>query len=412
MINDLIIIGGGASGLAAAICAKDLGLDVLLLEGNDRLGKKILTTGNGRCNISNEFINLLNYHSDNSGFSNYVINNFSSNDTKNFFYSIGLPLCSLDNGKMFPLSLQASSVVDLLKLATEEKNIAIELNAKVKSVQNNKNFFSLFTNDDKVFKCKNLLICTGGNSYTSTGSDGSGYSLARALGHAIISPVPSLVQLKLNHSKLKALSGIKFEGSCEIFVDNSSMKKASGEILFTDYGISGPPILQISRIASKYSSTNKVLLKLDLFPQWNNDELKEFIENHWGTFSYRSIFNSLIGVLNKKLIPIFLKECGIDDIHKPVYDLTWKERNSILNNLKHWTFEVSGTNSFKNAQVTAGGVDTKEIDNKTLQSKIVKNLYFAGEILDVDGDCGGFNLHWAWASGYIAAKSISEFTNK
>lgn len=412
MINELIIIGGGASGLIAAISAKDLNIDVLLLEGNDRLGKKILTTGNGRCNITNESIDISNYHSDNSDFPNCIISNFSSNNTKNFFYSIGLPLCTLENGKMFPLSLQASSVVDLLKLTTEEKSIPIEFNTKVKSVQKNKEFFTLYTNNDSTFKCRNLLICTGGNSYTATGSDGVGYSIARSLGHNIIAPIPSLVQLKLNHSKLKALSGIKFEGSCEIFVDNTPMKKTYGEILFTDYGISGPPILQVSRIASKYNSNSEVILKLDLFPNLTYDELKEFIENHWGIFSYRSIFNSLIGLLNKKLIPIFLKECHVDDIHKPVYNMSWKERNIILNNLKYWTFKVSGTNSFRNAQVTAGGVDTTEINNETLESKLVKNLYFAGEILDVDGDCGGFNLQWAWASGYTASHSISHSLNK
>lgn len=404
MIKDLIIIGGGASGLVASIIAKDFNSNITLLEGTDRIGRKILTTGNGRCNISNKYINIKRYHSDLDGFGEKVLNQFNNEDTINFFSSIGLPLRTLEGGKMYPLSLQSSAVLDILKLAIEEREIDLQLNSKVKNIELKKDIFYIYTEKD-ILKSKKVLLCTGGKSYVGTGSDGSGYTLAKNLGHSIINTIPSIVQIKLNHDKLKAISGVKFEGSAEILVEGKSIKKEYGEILFTDYGISGPPILQLSRIASSKSESNNMNLTIDMFPQMSKEHLRNFLENHFGAFGYRSIYNCFIGIINKKLIPIFLKESGVTDIHKEAYHLTWDEKENLLNNLKNWTFEVSGTNTFREAQVTAGGINTKEVDEETLESKIIPGLYFAGEILDIDGDCGGFNLQWAWSSGVVSSRS-------
>ncbi|MFX0549833.1 NAD(P)/FAD-dependent oxidoreductase [Hathewaya histolytica] len=404
MIKDLIIIGGGASGLVASIIAKDFNSNITLLEGTDRIGRKILTTGNGRCNISNKHINIKRYHSDLDGFGEKVLNQFNNEDTINFFSSIGLPLRTLEGGKMYPLSLQSSAVLDILKLAIEERKIDLQLNSKVKNIELKKDIFYIYTEKD-ILKSKKVLLCTGGKSYVGTGSDGSGYALAKNLGHSIINTIPSIVQIKLNHGKLKAISGVKFDGSAEILIEGKSIKKEYGEILFTDYGISGPPILQLSRIASSKSESNNMNLTIDMFPQMSKEHLRNFLENHFGAFGYRSIYNCFIGIINKKLIPIFLKESGVTDIHKEAYHLTWDEKKNLLNNLKNWTFEVSGTNTFREAQVTAGGINTKEVDEETLESKIIPGLYFAGEILDIDGDCGGFNLQWAWSSGVVSSRS-------
>jgi hypothetical protein len=233
--------------------------------------------------------------------------------------------------------------------------------------------------------------------------------LARNLGHNIIHPIPALVQLKLAYKNLKALSGVKFNGNVQVFVDDKPLKREFGEILFTNYGISGPPILQLSRIASYNLYKNKsVKLSVDMMPHMDNDALKESLENHWGMFSYRSVFDSFIGIINKKIIPILLKEASIKDIHKPSFELTWMEKQEIFDLLKNWQFTVSDTNTFKNSQVTAGGIDTKEVNRVTLESKIIKNMFFAGEVLDVDGDCGGFNLQWAWSSGFTAGKSAAK----
>ncbi|WP_411679570.1 NAD(P)/FAD-dependent oxidoreductase [Clostridium thailandense] len=409
MFHEIIVVGGGASGIMSAIAAKDSGKDVAIIESNSRIGSKILTTGNGRCNITNTNISYSNYHSQNPEFFKYTLDKFTLKDTINFFYSLGLPLTTLEDGKMYPLSLQASSVLDIFRMALEDRSIPVYTNSKVSSIRVSSESFKLFTNSDETYECNKLILCCGGKSAPNTGSDGSGFTLAKSLNHSIISPIPALVQLKLDYRSLKALSGVKFNGFAEIFVDGVSERKEFGEILFTDYGISGPPILQLSRTASHALAREKtVILTLDMMPDINKEDLIDFLENHWGTFSYRSVYNSFIGLINKKIIPIILKDAYIDNIHSLCYELNWKQKHKIFELLKGWKFTVCDTNSFKNSQVTAGGIDTISINPRTLESKTMKNLYFAGEILDVDGDCGGFNLHWAWASGFIAGKNAAE----
>ncbi|MBZ9689731.1 NAD(P)/FAD-dependent oxidoreductase [Clostridium estertheticum] len=409
MKHSLIIVGGGAAGLTSALIAKDFGIDVAIIEGTDRIGKKILTTGNGRCNISNENINTNRYHSENPYFFEHTLNSFNLVQTIDFFNRLGIPLVALDGGKMFPMSLQASSVIDILRFAIEEKHIPVYTNTKAKEITKNKNGFKISTMDSDTYECDKLIIATGGKSAPKTGSDGSGYTLAKQLGHSVTSLVPALVQLKLNYNRLKALSGVKFDGYAEIFINGECVQKEFGEILFTDYGISGPPILQLSRTVSYGLSKNtKVSLKIDMLPTITPENLKEFLESHWSLFGSRSILDSFIGIIHKKIIPIILKQVNIEDFHKPCSDLNLEEKNAIYALLKQWQFEVSGTNSFANAQVTAGGINTKEINPQTLESNIVPNLFFAGEILDVDGDCGGYNLQWAWSSGAIAGINASK----
>lgn len=413
MKHDLIIIGGGASGIFAAIIAKDFGIDVAIVESNNRIGKKILTTGNGRCNISNTNIEYNKFHSNNLGFPNYILSKFTSKDTEEFFKSLGLNLVDLDSGKLYPLSLQASSVLDIFLMALADRNIPVYLSTNVNTIKQNSDGFEIKAFPDSTFTSKTVILATGGNSAPNTGSDGSGYTLAQNLGHSIVKPLPALVQLKLDYNKLKAISGVKFNGKATIIIENKEIQTDFGEILFTDYGISGPPILQLSRIASSALWSKKnVHIKIDLMNNLTYDELKDMLENHWGILSYRSLYNSLIGIINKKLIPIILKEANVDNIHKPCWEITWKEKNSILKLLKEWTFKVTDTNGFKNSQVTAGGIDTSEVDSHTLHSKIIPGLYFTGEILDVDGDCGGFNLQWAWSSAAIAAKACFHENHK
>ncbi|ACA44637.1 NAD(P)/FAD-dependent oxidoreductase [Clostridium botulinum] len=407
MYHEIIILGGGASGITASIISKDMGSDVAILESNDRIGKKILTTGNGRCNISNENISSCKYYSNNNNFYKFILSQFTVQDTKNFFNSLGLPLITLNEGKIYPMSLQASSVLDILRLAIEDRQIPIYFNNKVKNIKKSNKGFVIST-ENEIFQCKKLILASGGMSAPNTGSDGSGFKLAKNFGHNIIDPVPGLVQLKLDFPYLKALSGIKFDGNVKLTLDNKNLREESGEILFTDYGISGPPILQLSSLVSKLLYNNKkIYLQIDMFPNMSKENIINLLENHWGTFYYRTIHDSFIGIINKKLIPTLLKYCGIKNIHMPCQDITWQEKEKIFHALKNWTFTITGTNSFKNSQVTCGGVDTSEVSNKSLESLKVKDLYFCGEILDVNGDCGGFNLQWAWSSGYIAGKNAS-----
>jgi predicted Rossmann fold flavoprotein len=409
LFHDILIIGGGASGLIAAITSKDMGKDVALIEGSDRIGKKLLSTGNGRCNITNTDLSFSRYHSENPSFPHSILNNFGYNETESFFSLIGLPLTTLEEGKVFPLSLQASSVLDIFRFSLEERSIPVYLNSKVKKITPQKNGFSITTSGEETFECSKLILCCGGKSFPASGSDGSGFSLAKHLGHNIIRLVPALVQLKLKCENLKAVSGVKFNGYAKLAIDGMESKTEYGEILFTDYGISGPPVLQLSRNASKaLSEGREPYIQLDVLPEIEAVDLENFLENHWGTFSYRSVYNSFIGIIHKKLIPIILKESSIKNIHKPCFELTLKEKEKLFEIMKSWKFKIYDTNSFTNSQVTAGGVDTREIWPSTLESKIIPELYFAGEIIDVDGDCGGFNLQWAWSSGYTAAKNASD----
>ena len=219
---------------------------------------------------------------------------------------------------MFPMSMQASSVIDILRFAIEEKHIPVYTNTKAKEITKKNNGFKISTTDNTTYECDKLIIATGGKSAPKTGSDGSGYILAKQLGHSVISTVPALVQLKLNYNRLKALSGVKFDGYAEIFINDKFVQKEFGEILFTDYGISGPPILQLSRTVSYGLSKNsKVSLKIDMLPTITSENLKEFLENHWSVFGSRSLLDSFIGIINKKVIPIILKEAKIEDFHKP-----------------------------------------------------------------------------------------------
>lgn len=410
--HNLIIIGGGASGLMAAIVAKDFGLDVAIVESTDRIGKKILTTGNGRCNISNKNITYpyMNFHSQNNNFFQETLNNFSIKDTESMFLSLGLPLVELDNGKMYPKSLQASSVIDIFRMAIDDRKIPLYTNCQINSITKKKNFILSSNNSEyENFSCSKLILSCGGKSAAKTGSDGSGYRLAKSLGHNTIEPLPGIVQLKLDYPYLKALSGIKFDGSASILIDDKLIRTAMGEILFTDYGISGPPILQLSSYASKALYQNsKVTIRLDLFPFESKEDVENFLSSHFSVFSYREISSALIGVINKKLISTILKDVGIKDIHLPCSNIDWKYISKLISKFKEWDFNCIGTNGFSNAQVTVGGINTCDVNNLTLESKLVKNLYFCGEILDVHGDCGGFNLQWAWSSGYLAAKSAAK----
>lgn len=228
------------------------------------------------------------------------------------------------------------------------------------------------------------------------------------MGHSIIEPIPGIVQLKLDYPYLKALSGVKFDGSASILVDNKVIRTEFGEILFTDYGISGPPIMQLSSYASKalYENLN-VIIRIDMFPLESKDDIESFFTTHFSMFGHREISTALIGVINKKLISTILKDVGIKDIHIPCSSIDWRTTSKLIDKFKRWDFKCIGTNGFNNSQVTVGGVNTSEINNISLESKLVKNLYFCGEILDVHGDCGGFNLQWAWSSGYLAAKSAA-----
>lgn len=401
MKNKIIIIGGGAAGMMAALSAKRNGADVLILERNDRVGKKILATGNGRCNYTNKNLTINNYHGINPKFAYSALSELNVDMTIAFFEELGITPAVEDNGKVFPLSFQSSSMLDILRYQIEEEGIELIIDAHVSEIRKQKHFVVILK-DKRRFEGDKVIIATGGMALPSSGSDGNGYTLCKKLGHTATEIFPGLVQLKLESNFLKQLDGVKFVGKAKIYIDNISVLEDSGDILFTSYGISGPPILQLSRTALDYINKGKdVRLKVSIINTKTTEELADYLINRFNHMINKTVEIGLIGLINKKLILPILKETNIDK-NKNVVSLSNEEIKELANILTSWEFKVTGSQSWGNAQVTAGGINTDEIDNETMESKIVKGVYIVGELIDIDGDCGGFNLQWAWSSGYVA----------
>lgn len=397
----IAVIGGGASGLTAAISAARNGAEVTICEKLNRVGKKILATGNGRCNYTNMNLSKECYHSNNLNFVDEVMKFFNLDKTLVFFEDLGILPYVDESGKVYPNSLQASSVLDVLRYELKRLNVKEVTDFNVTALRKSKDKFSIIGND--TITADRVILATGGKASPQLGSDGKGYELAKSLGHEIIEPFPALVQLKLSGKYFKRIAGIKFDGIVKAYAGDRLIREEEGEILFTDYGISGPPILQVSRkVIEELNKKNKPFLNIDMFPGYSKLKLYDILQDRFRRINYKTIEESMIGFINKKLIPVVFYEAGFEDLNKICGKLNKKEIYKIIEILKEWKFEVIGHNSWQQAQSTAGGIKLSEVNPKTLESLKVKGLYFAGEILDVDGDCGGFNLQWAWSSGYTA----------
>lgn len=402
----VFVVGGGAAGMMAAISARNHSADVTILERNNRVGKKILATGNGRCNYTNVNLSIENYHGNNPKFAYSCLSKFGVDKTLDFFEQLGITPAIEDNGKVFPLSYQSSSVLDVLRFELEGLGIEVITDGFVVNIKKDRKFILTLEDGRKVYGDR-VILATGGNAAPNTGSDGNGYTLAENMGHSIVEVFPGLVQLKLEGNIFKQVDGVKFVGTVGLYNGNQLIKEDSGDILFTNYGISGPPILQLSRTALKCLKDNKdVELKVSIIHRKTEEELYNYLIYRFGFMAKKTIEIGLIGLINKRLILPILKELGINK-NKQIAHLSNDEVSRLSKILTDWRFKISGSKSFKDAQVTAGGVDTDEIDSSTMESKLVKGLYFAGEIVDIDGDCGGFNLQWAWSSGYVAGRNAS-----
>ncbi|HBT17719.1 MAG TPA: aminoacetone oxidase family FAD-binding enzyme [Firmicutes bacterium] len=406
--DQVIIMGGGAAGMLAAIFARRQGADVTILERNSRIGKKILATGNGRCNFTNINADLSCYYGNNPQFAYHALSTFGSKETIDFFEKLGIAHKVEDFGKAFPMSDQASSILDVLLYELTEMGVKIITNAYVKRIRKENNQFWIEVEDGSVFQGERVVLATGGKAMPSTGSDGNGYQLAKSLGHTIIAPFPALVQLKLEGSYFKQIQGVKLVGTAEILAGDKSVAKDRGDILFADYGVSGPPILQISRKAGELlQKKEEAILKLTIMDMMSKEDLTHLISERLKNGSRKTIEFCLVGLINKRLIPVLLKEAGLKDSKCLAGNVSLQEQEQIVNLMMDWRFKVRGTKSWPSAQVTVGGVDTREINPDTMESKLVKGLFFAGELVDIDGLCGGFNLQWAWSSGFIAGQNAA-----
>lgn len=396
-MNKVIIIGGGASGLMAALACNKEGSEVIILERNNKLGKKILATGNGRCNFTN--VDATELHYNQPYFVKPVFEQMSPKKTLSYFEELGIIPKVEAEGKTYPLSEQASSIVDVLVYEIMRLGIKVVYEAKVVQLEKNQTF-KVTLEDQTFYEADKVILATGGMAMPKSGSDGIGYQLAMSLGHQMTQIFPALVKLELESPHLKALDGVKFPGTVKLIHDGVSIQSEFGDVLFTRYGISGPTILQISRKANALLQENKqVYIKVCLV----NGPDKREAARRFSQLSDKEVEMSLIGLINKRIIHPLLKELNIEP-HLIIKQLTKDKLNQLINILFDWRFKVIGSKDFDDAQVTAGGIVTSDVNPQTLESKKVKGLYFCGEILDIDGLCGGYNLQWAWSSGYISGK--------
>ncbi|MEK6732403.1 MAG: aminoacetone oxidase family FAD-binding enzyme [Candidatus Omnitrophota bacterium] len=385
-----VIIGGGASGIAAAISARRNGEDVVICEKMQRLGKKILISGAGRCNISNEDLSELHYNHEASGLVKSVFSRFDKEKIEKFFGDLGLKLYSQEN-RIFPVTNQAASVLKVLEEELKRLKIPIEFGFDVNHIADSAKGFIVKSKSGKTIFCGSIVITGGGKTYPGLGSDGSCYSLAESLGHKIIEPVPSAAPLLVKDRFCHFLQGQKIFCIARSVIDREVKKEIKGEILFTKYGLSGTAILDISEdisIAINRLGKKLVQVSIDMAPFMDKNGLKREIENRISR--HFAAENLMIGILPNKF-SLVLKDLFKD-----------KDSGQIVNAVKDKRFDVIGTRGWNEAEFTAGGVDTKDVKENTLESKLKKKVYFAGEILDVNGERGGYNLAWAWASGFVA----------
>ena len=405
MKTEIAVIGGGASGLMAAITAKKSGKEVIILERKDRILKKVLITGNGRCNITNVNANISNYFGKNISSVENILNRFTPHDTMDFFNELGI-VCNEENrGKVYPLSGQASSVVDALRFEAEKLGIKIETEFYVRKIEKDGFKFKIYSEDKKKIEAGRVILAAGGQSYPELGSNGSGFELAKELGHSVTKLSPSIVQLKTEKYQVKGLQGIKTDVAVTAYGDNKKICTYDGELLFTDYGISGNVVFNISFVMPLYKN---VEFEIDFMEKFDYNELYEILKERKRILSHLTMENYFNGMINKKLGQFLSKVSGIEKLSKPVKDLNDSDIRKLCTVLKKYRVKILETTGFKNAQVTAGGVSLDEVNIETLESKIVKGLYFSGEVLDVYGECGGFNLQWAWASGHIAGENAAK----
>lgn len=404
-MRTVAVIGGGASGMMAAVTAASEGARVILLEHKDRIGKKILSTGNGRCNFTNIHQEPICYHSEDPMFPWEVVERFNAQAVISFFLQLGV-YSKNRNGYIYPNSDQASAVLDAFRMELDRLKVEIRTGVECREIRPGKKGFTVLTDQGPV-RADRVILCAGSKAAPTTGSDGSGYDLAKKLGHRILPVLPALTALKCEEKFFKSIAGVRANGSVSIWSGGECIAKDTGEIQLTDYGISGIPVFQVSRYASKLLYEKKETdAVLDFMPDFTKTQTDAFLRARAKTRPDKSAEMFLIGLFHKKLCDLWIRLSEIPRQRK-AGELTEDEIARLTDLIKEFRVRVRETNPYDKAQVCCGGVDTREVNPETLESVYVPGVYFAGEILDVDGMCGGYNLTFAWASGYVAGKAAS-----
>lgn len=416
MARRVAVIGGGASGLMAAIMAARQGAQVTILEHKDRVGKKILMTGNGRCNLTNMNDIHQKYYGENLDFIYQTIDAFDAKKVRTFFEEIGLYTKEKRDGGVYPVSEQAAGVLDVLRTECAHLQIQIWTECDVLNIETTKDGGVIEYNrklEEQIKKGKlkfdSLILATGGKAAPVSGSDGSGYQLAKKLGHSLITPLPALVQLRCDGNYFKMVSGVRAQAKLQVYVDQKYCAQEEGELQLTDYGISGIPVFQFSRIIARALHHKQYCeVHINFLTYMSEEQMQELSDakNIIKRFSHKTIEEFLGGLVHKKLALLICKLSNI----KPtglVGEMTQKEWNNCMRFLTDWKVTVKETNPFENAQVCCGGVPLTEVTEK-MESKKCPHIYLVGELLDCDGICGGYNLQWAWSTGAIAGMNAAQ----
>ncbi|NLO36198.1 MAG: aminoacetone oxidase family FAD-binding enzyme [Clostridiaceae bacterium] len=426
------IVGGGAAGLACAIAAGRIWaeqqalapallgkpaeerpagqLPVVLLEKQDRLGRKLLATGNGRCNLSHQPLDRAAYHGTDPAFADAALNRFGANETLDWFRQLGL-LCRTDpDGRVFPYSYQASAVLDLLRLELDRLPVAVLTRWRAAAIQpDGKSGLTVISEADDRLSAGQVVLATGGLAAPAFGCQGDGYTLLGALGHRLIEPKPAIVQLTTPREAVRAWTGIKVEGRATLRRGSAILRQEDGEILFTEYGVSGPPILQLAGLVNQHSarSGRPLQLEIDFLPLLAEAAVTGFLAARLARNGQLPLKSLLTGLVHKRIGQSLARQVSGLSLDAPCASLDMLQLQQLAWQLKRWPVPVTGTRDWTQAQVTAGGLQTADFDPDTLASRRVPGLYAAGEVLDIDGDCGGYNLQWAWSSGRQAGEAAA-----
>lgn len=394
------VIGGGASGLTAAFFASEK-CDVTLFEKQKKTGRKILITGNGRCNISNKYIDSSRYHGRDINFVNDVFSRFGADETEKFFRSIGVPFVEEKDGKLFPASLQSSIVPRVFSYELTKRNVYVNLHRRIDKIITGETGFKLITAGDEDHEFDSVILACGSCAHPASGASNSGYHLAESMGHTIYDPFPAILPINIPYKPLHRLQGIKQDCHIKAILEGETIAEAVDEILFTGYGISGPASLKISRKVNELILNKKLPeISINLFPDMNRATLLQLLNTLWEDGGKKISF-SLLGILKERIPEVVLEIAGIDS-ERRTGTLTDNEKIIIAETLLDMRLYPGEPRGFGEAVVAAGGVATAEINPLTMESKILKGLYITGELLDIDGDSGGFNLQFAWSTGAIA----------
>ena len=414
--TDILIIGGGAAGLMAACAAaktiRKAGA-VTVLEGNAKPGRKLLATGNGRCNLTNTNVSAEHYHGDVKQLE-ALLDAYPVDKVLSVFRELGLVTKTDAEGRVYPHNLQAAAVLSVLRTYAEENGVRFVTDSTVSSVKKNKGVFQVRCSNEEVYEAGKCILACGGAASPRHSCCVNGYDLAKSMGHSVSVLYPVLTQLTCANKKIKAVSGIRCAVNAVLMADGKPVYNESGEVQFTDAGLSGICIFGLSVYASEFFATGRIngvpakalTVSLDCLPEWSFAEISEYIREVCSRFPNRTAGDMLTGLLNMKLSAAMVQEAGID-LKMPLSKVTAAQMKKLSSQIKAWKFDISGTKGWNDAQVTAGGIPLKEIDPLTMESVKTKGLYLAGEMLNIHGDCGGYNLHFAWATGHTAGKAAA-----